>query len=125
MSDRHAGGSLFDAAAAEYDAARPSYPDELYAELEARTGPLAGLTAGGQLTPGGSATVGWTRQVAIGDWITDDRSKSYVIELAPAAREDLLAQLASIIGQRFPDGQMLVPYTTRLWLARKPGSPSP
>ena len=39
-------GSLFDAAAAEYDAARPSYPDELYAELyaelEARVGPLAG-----------------------------------------------------------------------------------
>ena len=34
--------SLFDAAAAEYDAARPSYPDELYAELEARVGPLAG-----------------------------------------------------------------------------------
>ncbi|MGH3397053.1 MAG: class I SAM-dependent methyltransferase [Streptosporangiaceae bacterium] len=42
MSDRRAGGSLFDAAAAEYDAARPSYPDELYAEIEARTGPLAG-----------------------------------------------------------------------------------
>lgn len=182
MSDRPAGGSLFDAAAAEYDAARPSYPDELYAELEARTGPLAGrlvldcgagtgiasrqlaargarvvsldlgehwwdayqsalaaacpsyfeqhlspdwshgsISAGGLLTPGGSAMVGWTRQVAIGDWITDDRSKSYVIELAPAAREDLLARLAAIIGQRFPDGQMLVPYTTRLWLARKPG----
>ncbi len=78
------------------------------------------ITAGGVLTPGGSATVRWTRQIAIGDWITDDRSKSYVIELAPAAREALLARLAAIIGQRFPDGQMLVPYTTRLWLARKP-----
>ena len=42
MSARRADRSLFDAAAAEYDAARPSYPDELYAELEARTGPLAG-----------------------------------------------------------------------------------
>ncbi len=249
-------GSLFDAAAAEYDAARPSYPDELYAELEARVGPLAGRlvldcgagtgiasrqlaargarvvsldlgeqmlrralarspgsacvqadgnrlpvrpgradlvsfaqswhwldqerapaemarvlrpggwwaawwnqatpgeqwwdayqsalaascpsyflqhlspdwshssitrSSAGLLTPGGSATVRWTRQVAIGDWITDDRSKSYVIELAPAAREDLLARLAAIIGQRFPDGQMVVPYTTTLWLARKPG----
>lgn len=245
------GGSLFDAAAAEYDAARPSYPAELYAELEARTGPLAGrlvldcgagtgiasrqlaargarvvsldlgeqmlrralarspgsacvladgnrlpvragradlvtfaqswhwldhehapaemarvlrpggwwagwwnqatpgeqwweayqstlaascphyfeqhlspdwshgsIAAGGLLTPAGSATVRWTRQVAIADWITDDRSKSYVIELAPAAREDLLARLADIIGRRFGDGQMLVPYTTRLWLAR-------
>lgn len=246
-------GSLFDAAAAEYDAARPSYPDALYAELEAAVGPLAGrlvldcgagtgiasrqlaargarvisldlgeqmlrralarsprstcvladgnrlpvrpgradvvtfaqswhwldhehapaemaralrpggwwaawwnqatpgepwwdtyqsalaascpsyfeqhlspdwshgsITAGGLLTHAGSATIRWTRQIAIDDWITDDRSKSYVIELAPAAREDLLAQLAAIISQRFPDAQMQVPYTTRLWLARKP-----
>src|SRR5215469_3118776 len=34
--------SVFDAAAAEYDAARPSYPAELFDELESRTGSLAG-----------------------------------------------------------------------------------
>jgi ubiquinone/menaquinone biosynthesis C-methylase UbiE len=34
--------SVFDAAATQYDAARPSYPDALLNELEAGTGPLAG-----------------------------------------------------------------------------------
>ena len=34
--------SVFDAAADEYDAARPSYPAALFGELERRTGPLAG-----------------------------------------------------------------------------------
>src|SRR5215475_3221321 len=34
--------SVFDAAAAEYDAARPSYPDDVFDELEAAAGPLAG-----------------------------------------------------------------------------------
>ena len=35
--------SVFDSAAGEYDAARPAYPDGLFAELADRTGPLAGL----------------------------------------------------------------------------------
>lgn len=34
--------SVFDQAAGAYDAARPSYPDALYAELERLAGPLAG-----------------------------------------------------------------------------------
>jgi len=37
-------GSVFDQAADSYDAARPSYPDGLFAELERRTGHLAGRT---------------------------------------------------------------------------------
>jgi SAM-dependent methyltransferase len=35
--------SVFDSAASEYDAARPAYPDALFAELAGRTGPLTGL----------------------------------------------------------------------------------
>jgi SAM-dependent methyltransferase len=35
--------SVFDAAAGEYDAARPGYPDALFAGLAGRTGPLTGL----------------------------------------------------------------------------------
>ena len=35
--------SVFDSAAGEYDAARPAYPDGLFAELSRRTGPLTGL----------------------------------------------------------------------------------
>jgi SAM-dependent methyltransferase len=41
-SDRRPGGSVFDVAASEYDTARPSYPEAVFDELEARTGPLAG-----------------------------------------------------------------------------------
>jgi SAM-dependent methyltransferase len=37
--------SVFDSAAGEYDAARPAYPDGVFAELVSRTGPLAGLLA--------------------------------------------------------------------------------
>jgi SAM-dependent methyltransferase len=37
---------LFDAAADEYDAARPAYPDLVYDLLEARTGPLPGKLVG-------------------------------------------------------------------------------
>jgi SAM-dependent methyltransferase len=35
--------SVFDSAAGEYDAARPAYPDGLFAELSSRAGPLTGL----------------------------------------------------------------------------------
>ena len=35
--------SVFDSAAREYDAARPTYPDAVFAELAGRTGPLTGL----------------------------------------------------------------------------------
>jgi len=69
--------------------------------------------------PSGPVIVQWTRQVTAADWITDDRSKSYFIELAPAARQAVLDEIAAIIKTRFPDGQMTVPYITTLLLARK------
>jgi hypothetical protein len=59
--------------------------------------------------------------VSAADWITDDRSKSYFIELAPSARQSVLDEVAAIIASRFPDGQMTVPYITTLLLARKAG----
>jgi ubiquinone/menaquinone biosynthesis C-methylase UbiE len=71
--------------------------------------------------PSGPVIVQWTRQVTAADWITDDRSKSYFIELAPAARQAILDEVAAIIKTRFPDGQMTVPYITTLLLARKVG----
>jgi ubiquinone/menaquinone biosynthesis C-methylase UbiE len=71
--------------------------------------------------PAGSVVVQWTREVSAADWITDDRSKSYFIELAPSARQSVLDEVAAIIADRFPDGQMTVPYITTLLLARKAG----
>ncbi len=63
--------------------------------------------------------VPWTRRLPAERWITDERSKSYVIELAPAVRESVLGQVAKIIADRFPDGQMTVSYMTTLVLACK------
>jgi ubiquinone/menaquinone biosynthesis C-methylase UbiE len=65
--------------------------------------------------------VPWTRQVSAANWITDDRSKSYFIELEPPTRQAVLDQVAAIIARRFPDGQMTVPYATTVLIARKTG----
>jgi ubiquinone/menaquinone biosynthesis C-methylase UbiE len=53
-------GSMFDALAEDYDAARPSYPDGLYQALEDVTGPLAGQL----VLDGGAGTGIATRQLA-------------------------------------------------------------
>ena len=58
------------------------------------------------------------RTVRTSAWLTEGRSKSYVAELEPAVRDQLLSKIAGIIGTQFPDGQMSVPYLTRMWLAR-------
>jgi len=65
--------------------------------------------------------VPWVRHVTAEHWITDERSKSYFIELEPARRESVLAQVAALLNRQFPDGQLVVPYITTLLLARKDG----
>jgi SAM-dependent methyltransferase len=77
------------------------------------------VAARGRMDPAGTVVVPWTRRVSAADWITGERSKSYFIELDPVVRESVLGQLAKIIAGQFPDGQMTVPYTTTLVLARK------
>ena len=74
-----------------------------------------------RMEPAGTVVVPWIRHVSASGWLTDERSKSYVIELEPAIRESVLSQVAKIIAARFPDGQMTVPYITTLVLARKAG----
>ncbi len=80
---------------------------------------LEGLAATGLFDPGARITVPWTRSVTARDWITEQRSRSYVAALAPGERERLLAGLARIAGGRFPDGQMVVRYRTGGWIARR------
>ena len=77
------------------------------------------VRAQGVIEPAGQIVVQWTRQVSAADWITDDRSKSYFIELTPGARQAVLDEVAAIIARRFPEGQMTVPYISTLLLARK------
>jgi hypothetical protein len=57
--------------------------------------------------------------VTAADWITDQRSKSYVAALSHEERELLLARIARIAAERFPDGRMTVPYRTGAWIARR------
>jgi SAM-dependent methyltransferase len=77
------------------------------------------VTAQAQVEPVGAVVVPWTRRVSAADWITDERSKSYFIELEPLVRQSVLDKVAAIIAGRFPDGQMTVGYITTLLLARK------
>ena len=79
------------------------------------------VAARARMEPAGTVVVPWTRRVSSDRWITDERSKSYVIELEPAVRESVLGQVAKIIAGRFPDGEMTVRYITTLVLARKAG----
>jgi len=79
------------------------------------------VTAVGLMEPAAPVVVRWIRQVTAEQWITDERSKSYLIDLGPPARESVLRQVANIIAGQFPDGQMAVPYITTLLMARKAG----
>jgi SAM-dependent methyltransferase len=77
----------------------------------------------GLFEPGLQVVVRWTRTLSIGDWLTYERSKSYVGTLPSAERETLLARICDVAQDGFPGGQMSVPYRTRLRMARLPLSP--
>jgi SAM-dependent methyltransferase len=79
------------------------------------------VQAAGHIEAADAVVAPWTRHVALADWITDERSKSYFIYLAPDVLEATLSRLAGIIAAQFPDGQMVVPYITTLLVARKAG----
>jgi ubiquinone/menaquinone biosynthesis C-methylase UbiE len=80
---------------------------------------LEAIARSGLFEPGGSILVPWTRTVAAQDWVTDERSKSYVNAIPPAEREQLLSEITRIVDWRFPDGVMTVPYCTKAWIARR------
>jgi SAM-dependent methyltransferase len=69
--------------------------------------------------PGTGTEVPWTRTLSVGRWLAYQRSKSYVGQLPPADRDLLLSRIEHIADERFPGGQMSVPYLTRLRLARR------
>jgi SAM-dependent methyltransferase len=77
------------------------------------------IEAAGEFEPGTGLEVLWTRTLDVGQWLTYQRSKSYVGQLPPADRDLLLSRIEDLAIQRFPDGQMSVPYCTRLRLARR------
>jgi ubiquinone/menaquinone biosynthesis C-methylase UbiE len=98
-------------------AACPAYSQHRRAaDAEWSAAPIAATS---QFSPGGCVVTQWTRTPRLDEWLTDQRSKSYVAALQPADRDRLLSQIAAIVTTRFPDGQLSVPYQTRMWLARR------
>jgi SAM-dependent methyltransferase len=166
-------GTRFDHVADDYDAGRPSYPDEFFEAIEEITGPLAGRLVRGrgggagtgiasrQLSARGARVAGYdiaermlrrarARSPELGfvlaggsmlpfrDGCADlacFAQSWHWLDQEPASRElarvlrpgghwatwwkQLLAEVARIVGQRFPDGVMTVPYCTKAWIARR------
>jgi SAM-dependent methyltransferase len=69
--------------------------------------------------PSTGREVPWTWTLSVSRWLAYERSKSYIGQLPPADRDALVSRIEHIVAKRFPDGQMSVPYLTRLRIARR------
>jgi ubiquinone/menaquinone biosynthesis C-methylase UbiE len=65
--------------------------------------------------------IAWERRVSVDEWLTDLRSHSHVIALGPSARKAFMADIGAVLRDRFGE-TMVVPYQTRVWLARRRGN---
>ena len=52
-------------------------------------------------------------------WMAEERSKSYIAQLAAPTRARLLGRIEELLATHFPAVPMIVPYQTRMWLARR------
>lgn len=64
-------------------------------------------------------TLHWVRETSVEQWLTDDKSKTYIASLPEPDRMALLATIRQKITKSFPDGRMRVPYETWLWVATR------
>ncbi|HEY4850036.1 MAG TPA: class I SAM-dependent methyltransferase [Streptosporangiaceae bacterium] len=78
-----------------------------------------GIAQTGLFEDGTAVMVRWTRVLDIAQWMTEERSKSYIAQLPPPARDRLLRGIDEVLSAHFPGRAMTVPYRTRLWLARR------
>ena len=77
------------------------------------------IASTGRFQPGLLIVVPWTRQVEVGTWIAEERSKSYIAQLTTPVRNRLLGRIQELLGTHFSGVPMIVPYQTRMWLARR------
>ena len=68
---------------------------------------------------GTETEIPWVRTLSVGEWLTYERSKSYVGGLPTAGRDRLLSQIGDIVREQFSDGRMSVRHRTRLRMARR------
>jgi SAM-dependent methyltransferase len=73
----------------------------------------------GLFEPSIGREVPWTWTLSVGQWLAYERSKSYIGRLSQSGQDLLLRRIEDIAARRFPDGQMSVPYLTRLRMARR------
>ncbi len=78
-----------------------------------------GLRRSHQFDVGGHLVFAWTRHVEIDAWTTELRSLSYVAALAADDREAVVAAAGALARERFPDGEMAIPYETWLWIGTR------
>jgi hypothetical protein len=78
-----------------------------------------GIASTGWFEPGRRIVVPWTRRVDVPTWMAEERSKSYIAQLPQPARDRLLGRIGELLGAHFPGTRMIVPYQTRMWLARR------
>ncbi len=64
-------------------------------------------------------TVSWIREIPIDLWMIDQASHSYIVGLANAERDQLIADLRRIVRSEFTDRTMVVPYETWLWIGTR------
>ena len=100
-------------------AACPGYTWRHRSDAELEPERADSVAFGQAVEPLGAVVVPWVRHVSSAAWMTDERSKSYIISLEPRVQASVLDQLAAIVAAEFAGGQMTVRYVTRLVLARK------
>jgi len=76
------------------------------------------IDASGRFVVEGQLTFPWIRRVSVSQWLTDQRSHSYIADLSEVRREQLMGQIAMVVRSCFPNGIMNVRYETRMWIAR-------
>ena len=79
----------------------------------------ASVAVPGLFEVGERVTVPWQRTTSVDEWLLDQTSHSYIAALDEQDRQRLLDRLRDVLGRRFPDGRMTIPYSTWLWTAQR------
>jgi SAM-dependent methyltransferase len=78
-----------------------------------------GLRRAGDFAVGEHLVFAWTRRVTVETWVLELRSLSYIAALAADDREVVVAAAHALARDRFPDGDMAIPYETWLWIGTR------
>ena len=108
------GLAWFDAYQDELEAACPRY-ERTQRDINWATT----MTTGDHFAPAVKSVVAWQRRLPIDQWLLDEQSKSYIGALDEDQRHWLLERLEGILRREFADGQVLCPYSTWLWVAKR------